>query len=93
MLLEGGWKPLQADLWVIPDGLRTASLRNSAASQLEVLTVFREIREEQLWVAASEHFGGAGLETGIPSFEPARRARKLLLKKGLAAEAAVSSFI
>ena len=48
----------------------------------EVITdCIRDIGREKAWRDAAEHYLGAGLDTGIPSLGPARRAPRRLLKE------------
>ena len=37
---------------------------------------------KKAWSEASKHYLGSGLEAGKPSFKPAQRAHKFLLKQG-----------
>ena len=56
---------------------------DKAFTRFQVTANAQEIGQEMLWRNASKHSFGAGLETGIPSFEPARKAKRYLKKHSL----------
>ena len=52
------------------------------ANRREILNAFTNDLADQHWLKASKHYLGGGLQHGSPSFEPARRAHKELIKRG-----------
>ncbi len=83
-----GWSPVSPSRWLSPDKSTHADLEDDdpqAAWQIEQ-AVERSARRA-VWKAAAAHHLGAGLEEGIPSFEPAKQARKWLTRRGRTAEA------
>ena len=86
VILEAGWHPLQPNHWWNADRTMVATPDTSLHAQCEIVQAFKEDLLKSSWAKASHHLGGAGLETGEPSFTATRRARKWFIKEGLAAE-------
>ena len=86
VLLSIGWQPAHPDYWVTErvDGKATqwASLNKSGFTRFQIMTKATFDAQNIVWKNAAAHAYGEGLESGIPSFEPARRATRFLRSKG-----------
>ena len=80
-LHEIGWKPISPGYWRNGNSSKEAVLSELPYEVTEIADAVAETAEEVQWVQASLHHLGKGLERGCPSLEPARRARKSLLKQ------------
>ena len=92
-LLDLDWKPISPHQWLTPQQTVGDFMRQEGVSHFEVLHVIHEQLEEALWKNAAKAFGGEGLETGLPSFMPAGKAHRDLIKKGLASHAKALEYI
>ncbi len=83
-----GWVPSTPARWL-------ASCRSTYAdaddgdpnAHAQILQAVRRSAQDAVWRRAAAHHLGRGLEEGLPQLEPARKARKWLTRRGLAAEA------
>ncbi len=79
-----GWKPAAPDVWFNRDGTSKAMVGSEDLSaRREILDAVQADAERKVWEAASGHFLGGGLQRGRPTLEPARKARRWLVKHGL----------
>ncbi len=82
-----GWAPVQPDRWLVADRLSYADLSDEAPeAPNQILQAVEGAAAEEVWKGASQHWLGKGLEEGIPSLEPARAARKWLVRQHQATE-------
>ena len=81
-----GWKPSASDYWVVaPD--QWVRLDNNGYTRFQINACAFEVGQHLAWTTAAKHSYGGGLETGVPSFEAARRAERYFKKNGLRKEA------
>ena len=73
-LLDVGWRPLLPNQWLFGGQLGTFGV--DSLVDTEVLSFFTTTVQRFYWRRAAGHFGGGGLETGVPSFDAAASARK-----------------
>ena len=86
-LLELEWYPMQPNFWITPDK-QQAAVRTTLACQASIVAAVRRSAEERRWRLASHHWGGGGMERGVPDFTAIRNLRRVLCKKGQFAEVA-----
>ncbi len=86
-LLELGWYPIQPNHWLTPDKTQ-AAIRVTIHCQASILEAIRRSAERRVWKIASEHWGGQGLEQGVPDFSAILKLRRHLVKNGKSAEVA-----
>ena len=77
-----GCSPSAPNHWVI-SATEWVKLDGKAFTRFQVTAKAQAISQEILWRNASKHAFGVGLETGIPSLEPARKAKRYFKKHGL----------
>ena len=82
VLAQVGWRPVAPDNWVSANGDEYAELEWSTFANAGIIEALELEFERAAWSTASAHFLGRGLETGIPSLEPARSARRWLRRRG-----------
>ena len=68
-------------MWYNPQGDEQAVLSNKRYDIEEIAQSLAETIEDRLWEKASGHYLGKGLERGKPNLDPARRARKQLIRE------------
>ena len=81
-LLEVGWVPCRPGLWFMSSGSSLAILDHQPHSNSSILTVFEEDYNRSQWASASSHFGGHGLQEGVPSFAGLKKAKRKCCKEG-----------
>ena len=91
-VLQAGWLPSRPDLWHTSDGTQI-KIGNKPFSRFQLIARAQEDLQRQVWVKASNHQHGKGLETGIPSFEAVRKAIKYLGKEGFHIEARALEYV
>ena len=80
-LIENGWVPAQPTLWVDRESEQFATLEAQEPHAMhDILQAFELSITKRAWRRAAAHYKSAGLERGVPSFEPAVQARKVLSK-------------
>ncbi len=79
-----GWKPAAPDLWFNAEKTMRAEIGSQDQSALrEIVDAVQVEAEAKAWRNAAHHYLGAGLDLGKPTLEPARKARRSLMKDGL----------
>ena len=84
-LIDHEWKITQPNIWIRPiegDEKELAKITGKAHKDQEIVRTFGKDVERQVWERAASHFLGKGLEKGEPDLEPARNARRKILKEG-----------
>ena len=86
------WQPSAPDRWTITtdqkgNATQWIYLNCGGCVRFEVTARATNDAQVLLWKKAAEHAYGSGLETGIPSLEPAKSTIRNFRKKGFATEA------
>ena len=81
-LLLAGWKPSRPDFWHVD---KDTSIKVDAKpfARFQIIAQAQNDLQKRAWERASKNQHGQGLETGIPSLEPARKAKTYFKKHGL----------
>ena len=79
-LREIEWQPTQPDFWVATEQRAALLDAPEPHARVDVLHEAELDAQRAAWRRASVHFGGGGLEQGIPSFEAAKVAKRRLAK-------------
>ena len=80
-LRESGGGPVQPHLWAAPrQRLATLHAEEPHAAS-DIVDALAKDLTKLTWVRASKHFLGGGLEQGLPSFEPALKVKRGLLRR------------
>ena len=83
VLSQIGWHPVQPNRWMDGGKDNLAELEWATFANTAITEAVAEELERLAWRDAASHFLGAGLETGTPNLDPARAARKWLLKNSM----------
>ena len=91
-LISLHWQPSAPDRWVLATDLKgnaTQWVDLSCGGSVRFQVTAKASNDAQilLWKKAAAHAYGSGLETGIPSLEPAKSTIRSFRKKGFASEA------
>ena len=82
-----GWKPSAPDIWLVrgPGGVTKATIRldGKTYTRFQITAQTQNDAQDILWRTVAKHTHGKGLEEGIPSFEPAKRAIRDFKRNGL----------
>ncbi len=81
VLGQVGWHPVEPNRWIDASGTEYAELEWSSFANTGILDRLTRAFETCTWTSASGHYLGGGLESGIPTLDPARAARKWFLKQ------------
>ena len=89
VLLEQGWWPVLPGKWRSPCRKMVADIGGGrfASSAGQIVRYVDTLAKQVVWRQVSAHYGGGGLEQGIPAFDAAAVARKLLPLPGLGEQA------
>ena len=80
--------------WIAPGKESFADLDNKKPhAKYEIEAAVTDTLVEGLWNHASQHFLGAGLETGVPDLKPAQQARRWFERNGHAVAARAVDFV
>ena len=83
VLAQIGWHPVHPNKWMDAEKEGLAELEWATFANAAITEAVAAALETSAWKAASHNFLGAGLETGSPNLEPARAAKRWLIKNNL----------
>jgi hypothetical protein len=81
-LLDLGWRPIAADIWLTPAGDESCQLLGVPFARPHILQRIRETTLLRSWGAAATHHLGQGLEEGPPSLHVALREAQAARRRG-----------